>query len=93
MEIIWGDGARRDFDSAIAYIKAESPSGAKRVGERIIATSALLKDFPEMAPASAKHRELRQFAVSRTSYLVIYRIHAGHIEIRAVVHAKQRRRK
>lgn len=93
MKIIWGDGARRDFDAAIAFMKRESPSGAKRVGERIFAAIALLESFPALAPASRKHRNLRQPVVSRTPYLVIYRIHANHVEIRAVVHAKQRRRK
>lgn len=93
MEIIWGDGARRDLDAAIDFIRAESPKGARRVGERILAAVSLLRDFPELAPASTKHRDLRQLVVPRTPYLVIYRIHAGHIEIRAVIHAMRRRRK
>jgi toxin ParE1/3/4 len=93
MGIVWGDAARRDFDAAIAFIEAKSPSGATRVGERILAAVALLQDFPELAPASRKHRQLRQLVVPKTPYLVIYRIHANHVEIRAVVHASQRRRK
>lgn len=93
MKIVWGDAAQRDFDAAIAFIKKESPAGAERVGERILAAVSLLEEFPELAPASRKHRQLRQFSVTRTPYLVIYRVHESHIEIRAVVHAKQRRRK
>jgi len=93
MDILWGDGARRDFNAAIAFIRSESPAGATRVGERILAAVALLREFPELAPASRKHRGLRQLVVAKTPYLVIYRIEAGQIEIRAVVHAGQRRRK
>jgi len=92
MDVIWGEGARRDFDAAIDFITAESPTGAKRVGERILATVALLQHFPELAPPS-RHRNLRQLVVPRTPYLAIYRIHENCVEIRAVVHAKQLRRK
>jgi len=93
MNVIWGDGARRDFDKAIAFIEAESPAGANPVGQRILAAVSLLESFPEIAPPFAKHRQLRQLVVPRTSHLVIYRVHANHVEIRAVVHVKQRRRK
>lgn len=93
MEIVWGDGARRDFEAAVAHLRKESPAGATRVSERILAAVSLLEEFPELAPASAKHRQLRQLVVSRTPYLVIYRIFAGRVEIRAVIHAKQRRRR
>lgn len=93
MDVIWGDGARRDFNAVIDFIRAESPKGAVRVGERILAAVSLLQSFPEIAPASRKHRDLRQLIVPRTPYLVIYRIHSDHVEIRAVVHAAQRRQR
>lgn len=93
MDIFWGDGAKRDFNAAIAFIRSESPAGATRVGERILAAVSLLSEFPELAPASQKHRDLRQLVVAKTPYLVIYRISDGRVEIRAVVHASQRRRK
>ena len=93
MKIVWGDGARRDFDAAIAHIQTESPAGARRVGQRILSAVSLLEEFPSLAPPSPKHRQLRQLVVVRTPYLVIYRVHDDHVEIRALVHAKQRRRK
>lgn len=92
MRVVWGDGARQDFDAAIAYLGKESPAGAVRIGERILRAISLLEQFPEMAPPS-KHRGLRQLVVLRTPYLVIYRIEAGQVEIRAIVHTKQNRRK
>ena len=92
MRVVWGDGARQDFSNAIAFIKEQSPAGAKRVGERILDAVSLLEHFPEIAPAS-RHRGLRQLVVRRTPYLVIYRVHEHQVEIRAIVHAKQRRRK
>lgn len=92
MRVVWGDGARRDFDAAITFLRSRSPSGARRVGERILSAVALLERFPEIAPAS-RHRALRQFVVVRTPYLVVYRIHADHVEIRAIIHAMRKRRK
>lgn len=92
MQIVWADSARLEFDTAIAFLNTQSRSGAKRVGERILAAVSLLEHFPELAPAS-QHRGLRQLVVPRTPYLVVYRIQSGRVEIRALVHAKQKRRK
>jgi plasmid stabilization system protein ParE len=92
MKIVWGERARLEFESAVAHLQTQSPSAAKRVGEQILAAIGMLERFPELAPTS-KHRGLRQLVASRTPYLVIYRIHADRVEIRAVIHAKQRRRR
>lgn len=92
MRVVWGEGARLDFNRAIAFLQQKSPAAARRIGDRVLAVVALLERFPEIAPAS-RHRGLRQLVVTRTPYLVIYRVHANTVEIRAVVHAKQRRRR
>jgi toxin ParE1/3/4 len=93
MRIVWGDGARLDFSRIITFLDQRSPAAARRIGDRILAAVALLERFPEIAPASSRHRGLRQLVVTRSPYLVIYRVHAQNVEIRAVVHAKQRRRR
>lgn len=92
MEVVWGEGAREDFDRAVDFMTEQSPAGAQRVGAKILKAVALLEHFPEIAPAS-KHRGLRQLVVTKTPYLVVYRVEADRVEIRAVIHAKQRRRK
>lgn len=92
MQIVWGDGARLDFDRAIAFLSEKSPAAARRIGDRILEAVALLELFPEIAPPS-KHRGLRQLVIARTPYLVIYRVQGVVVEVRAVVHAMQRRRK
>jgi toxin ParE1/3/4 len=92
MRVVWGDSARLDFNRAIAFLKEQSPGAARRIGDRILEAVALLERFPEVAPPS-RHRGLRQFAVIRTPYLVIYRVHEDNVEIRAVVHSKQKRRR
>lgn len=92
MDVVWADSARLDFENALAFLKKQSPAAARRIGERILAAVDLLELFPELAQAS-RHRGLRQLVVVRTPYLVVYRVHADRVEIRAVVHAKQKRRK
>jgi toxin ParE1/3/4 len=92
MRVVWADSARLDFEKAMAFLKQHSPAGARRVGERILEAVGLLEQLPELAAAS-RHRGLRQLVVTRTPFLVIYRVHEDSVEVRAVVHAKQRRRK
>lgn len=92
MRIAWADSARRDFENAIAFLQERSPAGARRIGERILDVVSLLERFPEIAPLS-RHRGLRQLVVPRTPYLVIYRVEKDRVEIRAIIHAKQRRRR
>jgi len=92
MRVVWGDAAQQDFDAAIAFLRAQSPRAALRIGNRIMTTIGLLERFPELAPTS-RHRGLRQLVVPKTPYLVVYRIHDDQVEIRAVIHAKQQRRK
>ncbi len=92
MLVVWADSARADFDRAIAFLEQQSPAAADRIGKRILDVVSLLEEFPELAPRS-KHRGLRQLTVTQTPYLVIYRVEADRVEIRAVVHAKQRRRR
>jgi len=90
MRIVWADSARRDLDDAIAFLEQRSRSGADRVGERIVSVVALLERFPRLAPAS-RHRGLRQLVITRTPYIVVYRVETDQVEIRAVVHARQKR--
>lgn len=92
MRILWADSARRDFDGAIAFLQARSPAAAIRIGQRILDVVDLLEHFPELA-RSSRHRGLRQLPVPRTPYIVVYRIEGEQVEIRALIHASQKRRK
>lgn len=93
MRVVWADSARADFDRAMATTAEHSAKGAKRIGDRILRAVSLLERFPEIAAASPHHRHLRQMVVPSTPYLVIYRLHDDRVEVRAVIHAKRRRRK
>jgi toxin ParE1/3/4 len=92
MLVVWADSARAEFDEAVRYHQEQSPAAARRIGQRILDVVALLERFPELAPPS-KHRGLRQLTIARTPYLVVYRVTEERVEIRAVIHAKRRRRR
>ena len=44
--LIWTDGARADFDSAIRYIAADRPIAGRQVGQRILAAASALAEMP-----------------------------------------------
>ena len=91
MMVFWSDRAKANFDSVLAYLKQRSPAGARRIRARIERSIRLLADFPSIAPPS-RHAGLRQMVVPSTPYIVVYRINEDRVEIRAIIHAKQRRR-
>jgi plasmid stabilization system protein ParE len=90
MKVIWSRSAEDDFE---AYTEARSRKGAERIGERILKSVRLLETFPEIAPPSRRHRGLRQMTIVRTPYVVVYRVTDNQVEIHAVIHGKQRRRR
>lgn len=92
MRIDWAPSARTEFLDALTYIAARSPKGAARIRDAIGRAIADIALFPGIAPASM-HRGLRQKTVPRTPYLIVYRIQADRVEIRAVIHAKRKRRR
>lgn len=92
MNIFWAEEAQKDFDQAIAYLQERSRNAADRLGERILKSVAQLERFPEIAPRS-RHRGLRQLVVPKTPYLIVYRIEWDVVEIQAVIHSSQKRRK
>jgi len=46
MNIVWRARARRDVDSAFAYMSRESPSGAQRIRSQILHSIEFLAEWP-----------------------------------------------
>jgi len=82
--------ALNDLARIEAYTKKHSPGGAARIGARLRDRVDDLLQFPDQAPVGER-RGLRQLFVSRTPYIVIYRVRTD-IEIVTIVHVSQRRR-
>jgi toxin ParE1/3/4 len=87
--VIWRPEARADLREINAYIAVRSPSGARRVVERIREAANKCRDFPytsRMIP-EFQDRERRETLVYR--YRVMYRVEPDCIRILRVVHGRR----
>jgi plasmid stabilization system protein ParE len=78
-----------DLGRALDYIHRESPGNAALVADRIDHAMRMLELFP-YAGRQTNRAGVRQLAVPRTPYLLIYRVSAD-IEILSVLHGRQNR--
>jgi len=72
-----------------AYIARDNPPAADRQVERVLAAVAGLLRFPEIG-RPGRRAGTRELVVSRTPYVVAYRLRADAIEILRVMHGRQR---
>lgn len=80
--------ALQDFDEAQDHIAEDNPLAAQAVAQRIADAVRRLCDHPEIGrPGHAAGT--REWAVTRTSHLLIYRINGDVIEILLVWHGRQ----
>ena len=85
MRVKWTRRALRDQDEAFDRIVTENPKAAGEVIDRMRAATRLLADNPRMGRPGRIART-REFVVTRTPYVVVYRIGAEQVEILAVIH-------
>ena len=89
MRLVWTEPALRDLAAARAYIARESVSAADRQVDRVIAAVGSLFQFPELG-RPGRRAGTRELVVSRTPYVVAYRLRGGVIEVLRVLHGRQR---
>ena len=89
MRIAWTEPALRDLASARTFIAEDNQPAADRQVERVLAAVAGLLRFPEVG-RSGRRAGTRELVVSRTPYVVAYRVRAERIEILRVLHGRQR---
>jgi toxin ParE1/3/4 len=89
MRVVWTAPALRDLASLRAYIAGDRPAAAERQVERIVAAAARLAEFPETGRLG-RRAGTRELVVSRTPYLVAYRIRGELVEVLRVLHGRQR---
>ena len=85
MKIVWLREASIALDAEYEYIFRQNPAAAKRVIDRIIASTQRLKDFPESG-RMGQIAGTREVIVSGLPYIVIYRIAKSSVEILRVFH-------
>jgi addiction module RelE/StbE family toxin len=89
MRIAWSQAAVFDLAAARAYIARDNPPAADKQVERVVAAIAGLLQFPEIG-RPGRRAETRELVVSRTPYVVAYRLRRDVIEILRVMHGRQR---
>jgi addiction module RelE/StbE family toxin len=85
MRVKWTRRALREQDEAFEWIVAENPVAAREVIDRMRSATRLLADNPQMG-RPGNITGTRELVITRTPYVVVYRIAAGQVDILAVIH-------
>jgi len=85
MKITWREVALDGLESARRYIAQHNPMAAERVFATILAAIRRLPDMPYIG-RPGRVPGTRELVVTRTRYIVAYRVAGDTIEILAVLH-------
>lgn len=89
MNVIWSSEAIDDIESLRAYISQDNPDAALRVARRILdAVETLLPTNPNIG-RPGRVPGTRELVISRTPYIVPYRIHDESVIVLRVYHGKR----
>jgi plasmid stabilization system protein ParE len=92
VKLLFKRRALRHLKQIHAYIAKDNPVAAARVVGRILKVTSRLSLMP-MSGRPGVVKGAREVVIPDVSYIAVYRIRAGNVEILAVLHsARQRRR-
>jgi toxin ParE1/3/4 len=86
--IVWLRRAITDRDAQLDYIAQDNPRAAIEQGDRIAHQVRQLGQHPELGRKGRK-QGTRELVISRTPFIVIYRIKADRIELLRLLHGAQ----
>lgn len=89
MDIVWRRQAERDLEHLFDFVLQHDPGAAHRLCERIEQRVAQLRGHPLMG-RSGRIAGTRELVITRTPYIVAYRVAASRIDVLAVIHAARR---
>jgi toxin ParE1/3/4 len=89
MRLEWSAYALADRNAIFDYIEADSPRAAITVDERIREQVETLRKFPESG-RPGRIDGTRELVISRTPYIVAYRIKGNTVRILRVLHGSRR---
>jgi toxin ParE1/3/4 len=85
LKVVWLLRALADRDAQIDYIARESPKAAVEQGDRIESQIETLSAYPAMG-RQGRVAGTRELVVSRTPFVLVYRVRAERVEILRVLH-------
>jgi len=86
--LVWLRRAIADRDAQLDYIAQDNPFSAIEQGDRIARQVGQLVQNPEMGRSGRKHGT-RELVISRTPFIVVYRIKGQRIELLRLLHGSQ----
>lgn len=89
MKIVWRARARADIVALVSYLERESPKSAARVRDEILDAVGVLSMWPAMAKEIRDG--VRELVVTRTPYVVIYRLTRERVTVLRVIHTSRKR--
>ena len=86
--LVWLQRAIQDRDAQLDYIAQDNPMAAVSQGDRIAEQIEILQQHPQMGRPGRK-QGTRELVISRTPFIVVYRVKAKRIELLRVLHCAQ----
>jgi toxin ParE1/3/4 len=88
LDVIWLADATTTRLAQLRFVAREHPSAAARLSMEIRLQVRQLREHPQMGRAG-RVSGTRELVISRTPFIVIYRVTAWRIEILRVLHGAQ----
>jgi addiction module RelE/StbE family toxin len=92
MRLVWSPRALAQLENAVSYIAQDDPSAAWRVYDRIVARVDQLLSLPELGPPG-RIQGTRELVITDTPYVAVYRVKGDELQIAAVWHSAQSRKR
>jgi toxin ParE1/3/4 len=90
MKAVYTEDALRDLDAILAFIEQHYPTVTAAFENRIRATIARIKAWPESAPRNANRLDVRAVVLIPYPYKLFYRVTQDAVEILHLYHAARR---
>lgn len=88
MRIVWTHAAIRDLLQIRRYLERDNPPAASSVAAQILKSVSRLVDHPQMGRIG-RLSGTRELVISKTPYVVPYRVQEETIELLRVIHSRQ----
>ncbi|HKZ78197.1 MAG TPA: type II toxin-antitoxin system RelE/ParE family toxin [Pyrinomonadaceae bacterium] len=88
MKLVWTREAVRDLVEARSYVEPDNPKAAAELSRRIVNAVERLIENPKVGREGRLH-STRELVVTRTHYLIIYRIYGKRIDLLRILHTNR----
>jgi toxin ParE1/3/4 len=92
VKLAWSERALAQLEHAVNTVAEENPAAAWRIYDRIQEKAQRLMEFPKMG-TEGREPDTRELVITGTRYTLIYRITGEIIEVAAVWHWAQSRKR